>query len=87
MHLVGFIIRIYHDAGLLNVKFGSYEPGVPIEIIFLIKMCLNESSVRSVPFYKFVGFVACTEIVKQGCIKNAFFYFWRLIFVAVTVAS
>jgi len=41
----------------------------------VIKMCLNESSVHSVPFYKFVGFIACSELVKQGCIKKVFFYF------------
>jgi len=41
----------------------------------VIKMFLNESSVHSVPFYKFVGFIACTELVKQRCIKKAFFYF------------
>ena len=61
--------------GPLNVKFGSYESVVLTEIMCLIKMCLNEFSVHSVPFYKFVGFIACTEIVKQGCIKNVFFYF------------
>jgi hypothetical protein len=58
----------------MNVKFGSYESGVLTEISCLIKMCLNESSVQSAPFYKFVGFVACTEIVKQGCIKNVFYF-------------
>jgi len=61
--------------GPLNVKFGSYEFDVLTEIICPVKTYLNESSVHSVPFYKFVGFIAYTQVVKQGCIKNVFFYF------------
>jgi hypothetical protein len=61
--------------GPLNVKFASYESGVLTEIISPFKTRLNESSVHSVPFYNFMGFIACTEALKQGCIRNVFFYF------------